>query len=203
MESNDDLLWLIASLCLTSLEASIILFYCPLPRQVDKEIRDDNRAPKKSHLPNTKSLVPSFDDESLLLSSKRLALDRLNNISLLVDAVLTFSVLALALGVVLYLRWASETLIIVVLVVFLKPRKTPSTVQITFYEDWNLTFTTPMGVESRNSVSNNLKLRFEGLIAPLRANWFPFASPEKPLQSDKLRIIASCVSWENSIRFRY
>jgi hypothetical protein len=344
MESIDDRLWLIASLCLTSLGASIILFYCSLPHQMDKEIRDDNRAPKKSHLPNTKSLVPSSDDESLLLSSKPLAPDKFNNARLLVGAVLTFSVLALALGVVLYLRWASEylesiacvallssnllssitlapdyhwllkpvgepklpvsvitvysyllfqlsllsllfqlfqlsqlslpllslsllfllsllsllfpllllllllllslsapttafslvqhshlvfqafvrktlpqfldgrlittalsslPLIILMLVVFLKPRETPSAVQFAFYEDWRLTFTTSMGVESRNSVSNNLKLRFEGLIAPLRANWFPFASPEKPLQSDKLRIIASCVSWENSIRFRY
>jgi hypothetical protein len=93
-------------------------------------------------------------------------------------------------------------LIIAMLVVLLRPRKTPSTVQFIFGEDWRLTFTASMDVASRNSVSNNLKLRFEGLIAPLRANWFPFASPEKPLQSDKLRIIASCVSWGSSIGFR-
>lgn len=268
---------------------------------MDKEIRGDNRAPKKSRL---------------FLSSKPLAPDKFNNIGLLVGAVLIFSVLALALWIVLYLRWASGylisiawvallsssllcsitlaldyhwlqkpveepkllvsviivcsyllfqlsllfllsllsllslqslqalsawttafslaqhfhvvfqafvgntlpqfldghlittavssfPLIIVMLVVFLKPRKTPSTVQFAFYEDWRLTFTTSMGVASRNSMSNNLKLRFEDLIAPLRANWFPFASPERPLQSDKLCIIASCVSWENSIRFRY
>jgi hypothetical protein len=98
---------------------------------------------------------------------------------------------------------SSLYLIIVMLVVFLWSRKPPSTVQFVFDDYWRLTFTTSMGVASRNSVSNNLKLRFEGLIAPLRANWFPFASPEKPLQSDKLRIIASCVSRENSNRFRY
>jgi len=85
----------------------------------------------------------------------------------------------------------------------LEAPETPRTVQFAFYEDWRLTFTTSMGVASRNSVSNNLKLRFEGLIAPLRVNWFPFASPEKPLQSDRLRVTASCVSWGNSIRFRY
>src|ERR1700722_7299685 len=294
MESIGILFCVVASLCLTIWVASIILSYYSFARQVDKEVRGDNRAPKKSHPPNTKSLIPSSDDESLA-SPKPLAPDKFDNIDLLVDAALTFSVLASVLGTVLYLRWApgyhesivcvallsnillysttlalghhwlqkpvgepklsvsvitvclyllfplfplplalsfrrsivvSQTfvgnplpqfldvylittavssllLFIVMLVVHLRPRKTPSTVQFVFDEDWRLTFTTSMGVASRNSVSNNLRLRFEVLIAPLRANWFPFASPENPLQSDKLRIIASCVSWGNSIRFRY
>jgi hypothetical protein len=282
MESIGILFCVVASLCLTIWVASIILSYYSFARQVDKEVRGDNRAPKKSHPPNTKSLIPSSDDESLA-SPKPLAPDKFDNIDLLVDVALTFSVLASVLGTVLYLRWApgyhesivcvallsnillysttlalghhwlqkpvgepklsvsviivclylllplfplfplflghvvSQTfvgntlpqfldvclittavssllLFIVMLVVHLRPRKSPSTVQFVFDEDWRLTFTTSMGVASRNSVSNNLRLRFEGLIAPLRANWFPFASPEKPLQSDKLRIIVSCVS---------
>jgi hypothetical protein len=254
----------VGSLCLASLVALIILSFCFFLRQVDKEVRGDNRALKKSHPPSTKSLFPSPDDESLLASSKPLAPDKFNNVGLLVGAILTFNVLVSVLWIVLYLRWASRyyelavcvvllgnillynttlalglqnpvgepmlpvsviivclyplfliaslslvqfshvvsrafvgntllqfldrylimaalsslPLIAVILVVFPGPRKTPSTVRFVFDEDWRLTFTTSMGVASRNSVSNNLKLRFEGLIAPLRVNWFPFASPE-------------------------